>query len=85
LSLDDLFPPSHTDAPAGTPVCAAPQCGRVLRPSQVRHKAKACSVRCRVRLHKQKKKNALLDEVDAMGARLIAIMAKLRQKIERAP
>jgi hypothetical protein len=59
--------------------CEAVGCGRALTPAQVSREARACSPRCRVAAHRERRKRARLAEIDAA----IRVLEELRVEIAR--
>jgi hypothetical protein len=66
-------------APVRAALCEAAGCGRALSLAQVAKEARACSPRCRVAAHRERRKRARLGEID----RAIAVLQELRAEVSR--
>jgi hypothetical protein len=75
----DPAPATLLPTSAETSLCDAPGCGRALTPAQVSREARACSPRCRVAAHRERRKRARLAEIDAA----IRVLEELRVEIAR--
>jgi hypothetical protein len=79
--MQDAVPPAlEPQVPATRePLCGA-GCGTALSSRQIARGAKVCSAGCRVRAHRERRKQARLAEIDAAIRTLQALRAEVARE-----